>query len=224
MDEPVRKKHRERQSGTKADKKKATKRKNEDKRNDPSRNPKAFSIQSAKKAARMVQRTADIQAKKQHVPSVDRTPLEPPPILVVVVGPPKVGKSTLVRGLLKNWTRQNVGEIRGPITVVSGKKRRVTLVECPNDMSAMIDVAKVADLVRNCDVLYVCVSVYLCVHVSVHLYVHVSVHLYVRVSVYLSVCVCTYLFLSVCLSVCPGSKILQILVFARAIKRKDTPT
>ena len=200
MDEPVRKKHRARQSGTKADKKKATKRKNEDKRNDPSRNPKAFSIQSAKKAARMVQRTADIQAKKQHVPSVDRTPLEPPPILVVVVGPPKVGKSTLVRGLLKNWTRQNVGEIRGPITVVSGKKRRVTLVECPNDMSAMIDVAKVADLVRNCDVLWVCVSVYL------------------------SVCVCTYLFLSVCLSVCPGSKILQSLVFARAIKRKDTPT
>ena len=80
-------------------KKKATKRKNEDKRNDPSRNPKAFSIQSAKKAARMVQRTADIQAKKQHVPSVDRTPLEPPPILVVVVGPPKLEKSTLVRGL-----------------------------------------------------------------------------------------------------------------------------
>jgi ribosome biogenesis protein BMS1 len=38
-------------------------------------------------------------------------------------------------------------DIKGPITVVSGKKRRLTFMECNNDMNSMIDVAKVADLV-----------------------------------------------------------------------------
>jgi ribosome biogenesis protein BMS1 len=147
MDDITRKKHRARQSGTKAEKKNAKKRKTEGKPNDPARNPKAFSIQSVKKTARIVRRKADIQSKKQHVPQVDRTPVEPPPIVVAVVGPPKVGKTTLVRGLIKNWTRQSVREIKGPVTVVSGKSRRVTLLECPSEMSAMIDVAKVADLV-----------------------------------------------------------------------------
>lgn len=37
--------------------------------------------------------------------------------------------------------------MNGPITVVSGKNRRLTFFECPNDLSAMIDIAKVADLV-----------------------------------------------------------------------------
>jgi ribosome biogenesis protein BMS1 len=38
-------------------------------------------------------------------------------------------------------------EIKGPITVVSGKKRRLTFMECSNDMNSMIDIAKIADLV-----------------------------------------------------------------------------
>lgn len=41
--------------------------------------------------------------------------------MIVVVGPPKVGKSTLIRCLIKNFTRQKLGEICGPVTVVSGK-------------------------------------------------------------------------------------------------------
>lgn len=35
----------------------------------------------------------------------------------------------------------------GPITVVSGKHRRLTFIECVNDLNAMIDIAKIADLV-----------------------------------------------------------------------------
>ncbi|KAG9338325.1 hypothetical protein JZ751_025881 [Albula glossodonta] len=89
----------------------------------------------------------DIKAKKHHIPLVDRTPLEPPPVVVVVVGPPKVGKSTLIRCLIKNFTRQKLSDICGPITIVSGKKRRLTFVECGNDINTMIDLAKVADLV-----------------------------------------------------------------------------
>lgn len=52
---------------------------------------------------------------------VDRTPLEPPPIIVAVVGPPKVGKSLLIRCLIKTFTRQPLNNIKGPITIVSGK-------------------------------------------------------------------------------------------------------
>jgi ribosome biogenesis protein BMS1 len=41
-------------------------------------------------ANRAGRRNMDIQEKRFHVPLVDRTPIEPPPIVVAVVGPPKV--------------------------------------------------------------------------------------------------------------------------------------
>lgn len=65
-------------------------------------------------------RAQDLKTKKHHIPGVDRSPSEPPPVLIVVVGPPKVGKSTLIRCLIKNFTRQKLGEICGPVTIVSG--------------------------------------------------------------------------------------------------------
>ena len=58
-----------------------------------------------------------------------------------------MGKTTLIKSLVKRFTKQTLSEIRGPVTVVSGKKRRLTLVECKNDLSTMIDIGKVADLV-----------------------------------------------------------------------------
>ena len=67
-----------------------------------------------------VYRTLDVKEKKHHIPVVDRVPAEPPPVLVAIIGPPKVGKSTLLRCLVKNFTRQKVVNIKGPITVVSG--------------------------------------------------------------------------------------------------------
>lgn len=88
-----------------------------------------------------------MDTKKQHIPLVDRTPLEPPPIVIAVVGPPKVGKTTLINCLIKNFTRQPLTTINGPVTIVSGKKRRITIIECNNDINSMIDLAKVADLV-----------------------------------------------------------------------------
>ncbi len=111
------------------------------------RNPKAFSIQKVGKAERRVRRKEDITEKRKHLPKVDRTPLEPPPVVVAIVGPPKVGKSTLLRGLVRNFTRQALTDVRGPVTLVSGKRQRLTLLECSNDINAMVDVAKVADLV-----------------------------------------------------------------------------
>jgi ribosome biogenesis protein BMS1 len=35
----------------------------------------------------------------------------------------------------------------GPVTVVTSKRRRVTFFEVPNEINAMVDAAKVADLV-----------------------------------------------------------------------------
>lgn len=36
---------------------------------------------------------------------------------------------------------------QGPITVVTSKKQRLTFLECPNELEAMVDIAKVADIV-----------------------------------------------------------------------------
>lgn len=114
---------------------------------DKQKNPKAFAINSVQSAARKFRRKEELTAKKQHIPIVDKTPDEPPPFLVAVVGPPKVGKSTLIGNLIKSFTRTNVTSINGPITLVTSKKRRITLIECNNDVNSMIDIAKCADLV-----------------------------------------------------------------------------
>ncbi|XP_018580000.1 ribosome biogenesis protein BMS1 homolog [Anoplophora glabripennis] len=146
----TKKSHRDRHSGRKAVKKKNKK----DIQNpiaeelsDKQRNPKAFAFNSAIRAERRFRRKQDIETKKQHIPVVDRTPIEPPPILVAVVGPPKVGKTTLIKNLIKSYTRSPLTEIKGPVTIVTGKKRRVTFIECNNDINSMIDLAKVGDLV-----------------------------------------------------------------------------
>lgn len=88
-----------------------------------------------------------MKEKRFHVPMVDRTPEEPPPVIVAVVGPPGTGKTTLIRSLVRRYTKHSLSEIKGPITVVSGKRRRLTFIECTNDLNSMIDVAKIADLI-----------------------------------------------------------------------------
>lgn len=57
---------------------------------------------------RNVQRKLDRLHKKEHIPVADKTPDLPPPIIIAVQGPTGVGKSTLIRGLVKHHTRQNV--------------------------------------------------------------------------------------------------------------------
>ncbi|GAB6028474.1 Glycoside hydrolase 2 (Mannanase, beta-galactosidase) [Chamberlinius hualienensis] len=141
------KSHRASRAGRKADKKKQKVSPIDSKLTPKQKNPKAFAIQNVVRAERHFRRSMDIKTKKQHIPEVDHTPLEPPPVIVAIVGPPKVGKTTLMRCLIKNFTRQKLSEIKGPVTVVSGKKRRLTFIECSNDINMMIDVAKIADLV-----------------------------------------------------------------------------
>ena len=113
------KSHRKKQAGPKAEKKKKKRHAPEDA--SAQRNPKAFSFKSAVRASRQFRRKQDAETKKHHEPTVDRTPLEPPPYIIAVVGPPKVGKTTLINSLLKNFTRQQLSDVKGPVTVVSGR-------------------------------------------------------------------------------------------------------
>ncbi|KAI5291796.1 Glycoside hydrolase 2 (Mannanase, beta-galactosidase) [Ascosphaera aggregata] len=116
--------------------------------NNSGRNPKAFAVAHGFRSQRQAARTFEIKEKKLHVPLVDRLPEEAPPIIVAVVGPPGVGKTTLIKSLIKRYAKQTLSTPVGPLTVVTSKRRRLTLLECPSDsLAAMIDVAKIADIV-----------------------------------------------------------------------------
>ncbi|CDK24539.1 unnamed protein product [Kuraishia capsulata CBS 1993] len=111
-------------------------------------NAKAFAVAAPRKLERMAKRTSEMNEKKLHVPMVDRTPDDdPPPVIIAVVGPPGTGKSTLIKSLVRRLTKTTLSEIKGPVTVVSGKRRRLTFIEVSNDLNSMIDIAKIADLV-----------------------------------------------------------------------------
>lgn len=49
--------------------------------------------------------------------------------------------------MVRRYTKHTLNDIKGPITVVSGKRRRLTFIECSNDLNSMIDIAKIADLI-----------------------------------------------------------------------------
>lgn len=81
------------------------------------------------------------------MPLVDRLPDEPPPRLVAIVGPPGVGKTTLLKSLIRRYAKETITNPQGPVTVVTSKKQRLTFIECANELEAMVDIAKVADIV-----------------------------------------------------------------------------
>lgn len=114
----------------------------------PSR--KAFAKPGA--LARRIHIAAERSEKRASNPvaPVDRPDVgggDPAPHLVAVVGPARSGKSTLIRNLVLHWSRRRLAEVTGPITLSTGPGRRITLLEVPADLAAMIDAAKVADLV-----------------------------------------------------------------------------
>ena len=61
-----------------------------------------------------------MKTKKIHIPLPVRTVDEPPPLVVGIVGPPKVGKSTLLHCIVKKFCRQKLTSVHGPVTIVSG--------------------------------------------------------------------------------------------------------
>ncbi|KAF2736788.1 DUF663-domain-containing protein [Polyplosphaeria fusca] len=112
------------------------------------RNPKAFAFSAPGRLQKRAARSHDVKEKRFHVPLVDRLPEDPPPLIVGVVGPSGVGKTTLIKSLIKRYTKQTISNPRGPLTVVTSKRRRLTFMECPADsLAAMMDLAKVVDIV-----------------------------------------------------------------------------
>jgi ribosome biogenesis protein BMS1 len=140
------KSHRSRQAGPTAKKKEKIDKKKRNVSDDKKQNPKAFAFNSTVKAKRLQSRSIEKEQRRLHLPTIDRTSGEPAPFVIVVHGPPQVGKSLLIKSLIKHYTKHNISEVRGPITIVSGKQRRLQFIECPNDINGMIDAAKFADL------------------------------------------------------------------------------
>ncbi|WFD01590.1 Glycoside hydrolase 2 (Mannanase, beta-galactosidase) [Malassezia obtusa] len=134
--------HRAAQAGPKAEKAKGRE------RHKNSFNPKAFIAAHPFAADKQIRRNAELDQQRLHVPMANRTPeAEPPPVIIAIVGPQGVGKSTLMRSLIRRYTKHTVANIAGPVTVVAGKSRRLTFIECNNDINSMIDIGKIADLV-----------------------------------------------------------------------------
>ena len=120
------KEHKVPKAGRKAERKKDKARERQGVHSNAKHNPKAFAPTSARGAAKQFMRKQELVQRKLHVPLVDRSNEElPPPVVVAVVGPPGVGKSTLIKCMVKRFTRHSLPTIKGPITVVSGKKRRL---------------------------------------------------------------------------------------------------
>ncbi|KAJ7855870.1 GTP binding protein [Mycena olivaceomarginata] len=85
-----------------------------------------FAPKSGRTADKQGRRNAERDQTRLHVPLVNRTPdAEPPPVIIAIT----------------------LNDVKGPVTVVSGKKRRLTFIECNNDLNSMIDIGKIADLV-----------------------------------------------------------------------------
>ncbi|KAG5474433.1 hypothetical protein LSCM1_03215 [Leishmania martiniquensis] len=154
MDEPQRNKsHKIKTTGNKAAKKDALRKRRAGIDLEQNRGSNAKAFQGPSVCGHKAQKFFRSIEKKEtalHVPTLDKTlrhVVAEPPLLVAVVGPPGVGKTTLIRSMVKFYSNRNLTSVRGPVTVIAGRSRRITFMECPNTLASMCDLAKVADLV-----------------------------------------------------------------------------
>ena len=82
----------------------------------------AFAPKSGRRADRQGRRNVEQDQTRLHVPLVNRTPDDdPPPVIIAIVGSPGVGKTALLKSLVRRYTKQMLNDVKGPVTVVSGR-------------------------------------------------------------------------------------------------------
>ena len=64
-----------------------------------------------------------------------------------IIGKNGTGKTTLIKSLVKHYNGTKLPNFKGPITLVAGKSKRITFIECDNNLNSMCDLAKTADLI-----------------------------------------------------------------------------
>ncbi|CAL6078274.1 Ribosome_biogenesis protein BMS1 [Hexamita inflata] len=140
----VHKEHHKSKSGKRAKDLKAS---NIEKNKTRGTNMKAFAIQNVKNARYKLERKAQIEYSTAKLPQNVRQGEIAPPDMIAVIGGNGVGKTTLVKALVKSYTGKSITDPQGPITVSVSSSKRITLFDVPNKLTAVLDIARVVDLV-----------------------------------------------------------------------------
>jgi ribosome biogenesis protein BMS1 len=117
-----------------------------DKKSADVHNIKAFGYMKGDRARQAVAHQLNIEQIRLFQPDTRPLTREDPPIVVAVQGPPGCGKSLVIRCLIKRYTGQVIHVVKGPVTVVANRSQRITFLEVPSDLNAMMDAAKIADV------------------------------------------------------------------------------
>ncbi|EUD64759.1 hypothetical protein C922_04903 [Plasmodium inui San Antonio 1] len=143
-----RKHHKKKKVGKKAKRKKISKGANRGaKNNEAKKFHKAFAFSGGIRSAhRRKQHQFELEEKKLRVPKHFKECSKSSPLIVAIQGPKGVGKTTLLKSLIKHYVGVSINEVRGPISIITKALKRYTFVEVDDDILNMIDVAKIADL------------------------------------------------------------------------------
>ncbi|ETW64025.1 hypothetical protein PFMC_00049 [Plasmodium falciparum CAMP/Malaysia] len=133
--------HKKKKVGKKSKKKKINKNGNNKKYH------KAFAFSGGIKSAhRRKQHLFELEEKKLRVQKVYKEGNKSSPLIVVIQGAKGVGKSTLLKSLIKYYVGITINNIKGPISIFTKNLKRYTFIEVNDDILHMIDVAKIADI------------------------------------------------------------------------------
>eukprot|EP00798_Chlamydomonas_sp_ICE-L_P024733 gene24733-10369_t len=142
------KSHRKAKAGRKADKRKTAEQKKKgtlDQAKAARQNPRAFAFQSAGKAKRNQSRSSEKDQRRMHAPMMERAVDEPPPLMVLVHGPPGAGKTIIIK---KEEANHFCGVPSGSEWNESCLKLLLRLLQLSQLSEAVqLDAAKYADLV-----------------------------------------------------------------------------
>ncbi|SCM03752.1 asparagine and aspartate rich protein 2, putative [Plasmodium chabaudi adami] len=139
MDEK-RKHHKKKKVGKKAKNKKINKNVNK-------KYHKAFTFSGGINSAhRRKQHLYELEEKKLRIDKTIKEGYKNSPLIIAIHGPKGVGKSTLMKSIIKHYVGININEIDRPISIFTKNLKRYTFIEINDDILHMIDVAKIADI------------------------------------------------------------------------------